>query len=72
MAPSTVFRAGSQPSTIHFWLMQHPGYHSPTEVAEALGYTTHQAAVALRALLDRGLVDRQARQYAVVPYNRRS
>lgn len=59
----TGFRPGSRTSEVHFWLVQHPGWHSPQDVGLALQVTTHQAATALHALMRRDLVERTDKRY---------
>lgn len=57
------FRTGSRASEVHFWLLQNPGWHSPSDVGVALQITTHQAATTLNALMKRELVERRDSQY---------
>jgi len=52
------------------WLTENPGYHAPQDVAVAVQCTTHQAAVSLRDLLERGLVTRADHQYGANGYTK--
>lgn len=60
---TVIFKAGSRPSVVFIWLLEHPGYHTPAHVALSTGLTTHQAATVLRELMVRGLVTRKDKQY---------
>lgn len=74
--------AGSNRDVVRAYLVAHPDHHRPSEIAQATGLNTHQAAVACYGLFEHGEAARGKRAavngrrphntYGITPAGRRA